>query len=147
MTASRTAIKNLISTVYTTEGWTAGDDRFGRSKGKDQAEDVAAISVTPLYERERPGQAEILDLGILVQFHLGFAAVPDENIVRDSTVVEGYGDRLRAAFAGAGCRVDDGDAWYLRFTAIDYPVDPTGNITRFEATIVGEAYNRAAMPS
>lgn len=147
MTAARARVKEIVEAVYSTEGWTAGDDRFGRSKGKDLATDQAAISVTPDYERERPAKAYLLDLGITVQFYLGFAAEPDENIERDSTVIEGYADRFRAAFAGAGARVDDGDAWYLRLTSIEYPVDPTGNKTRFEALITGEATNRAALPS
>lgn len=147
MTDARARVKAIIAAVYTAEGWTAGDDKFGRSKGMGEAHGTASISVTPDYERERFGKAYILDLGILVQFYLGYDAEPDETISRDSTIIEGYADRLRAAFAGAGSRVDVGDAWYLRLTGIEYPEDPTGNKTRFEATIVGEATNAAALPS
>ena len=146
-TDSRARVKQAVATAFSAEGWTAGDDRFGRSKGMGEPHDQASISVTPLYARERLNKAWLLDIGILVQFYLGYDAEPDETIVRDSTVIEGYANRLRAQFAGAGARVDTGDAWYLRWTGVEYPVDPTGNITRFEATIIGEAKNAAALPS
>lgn len=146
-TASRTRVKQAIQTAFSAEGWTAGDDKFGRSMGKDDAHNHANISVTTDFARERPGKAHILDIAILVQFYLGYDAVPDETISRDNTIVEGYADRLRAQFAGAGARVDSGDAWYLRVVGTEYPDDPTGNKTRFEMNIVGEALNRAAMPS
>ena len=143
----RNAVKTIVAAVYATEGWTAGDDKFGRSMGKDEAHDQAFISVTPDFARERPLKALILDVQVTVQFYLGYDAVPDETISRDSSIIEGYADRLRLAFEGAGSRVDTGDAWYLRLTGIEYYDDPTGNKTRFEATIVGEGVNRAAMPS
>jgi hypothetical protein len=146
-TAARERIKDVIAAEFTAEGWTATDDKFGRSKGMGEPHTEASISVTPDYERERPGRALLLDVGITVQFYLGYDAEPDETISRDSTIIEGYADRFRSQFEGAGCRVDDGDAWYLRLTNIEYPEDPTGNKTRFEALVVGQATNRAAMPS
>lgn len=145
--ASIARIQEVVETVFAAEGWSAGTDKFGRSKGMGEPHDQASISATPDFERERPAKAWLLDMQITVQFYLGYDAQPDENISRDATVVSEYADRFRAAFAGPGCRVDDGDAWYLRFTGVDYPPDPTGNKTRFEATIVGVGPNRAALPS
>jgi hypothetical protein len=146
-TAARAHIKSVIATVYSAEGWTAGDDKIGRSMGKEVAVDEATIAVTTDYERERLGQAIMLDIGILVQFYLGFDASPDETITRDVTDVEEYADRLRNAFSGSGATVDDGDAWYLRVVGTEYPDDPTGNKTRFEMNIVCEATNAAALPN
>jgi len=145
-TAARNAVKALIAAVYAAEDWEAGDDKFGRSKGMGEPHDVASISVTPDSSRERPGKAWLLDINITVQFYLGYDAEPDETIQRDSTIIEGYAARLRDAFAGGGATVDQDDAWYLRLTGIEYPVDPTGNKTRYEAQITAEGLNRAAMP-
>lgn len=140
-------IQDTIASVYSAESYTAGTDKFGRSKGMNEDHDAAFISVTADWARERPGKAYILDVSLTVQFYLGFDAQPDENITRDATVIQAFAGRLRDAFGGQGASVQVGDAWYLRLTGIDYPPDPTGNKTRFEATFVGEATNSAALPS
>lgn len=140
-------IQDTIAATYTAESYTAGTDRFGRSKGMNEPHGDASISVTVDYARERAGKAYLLDVGLTVQFYLGYDAQPDENIVRDATVIQALGARLRDAFGGQGSSVQVGDAWYLRLTGIEYPVDPTGNKTRYEATFVGEATNTAALPS
>lgn len=146
-TAARSVIKTRIATAFSTEGWTGGDDKFGRSMGMELEEDDAAISVTTDFERPRLNNASLLDIGITVQFYLGYDASPDETISRDVTVIEEFAERLRQQFVGAGARVDSGDAWYLKIIGTEYPDDPTGNKTRFEMNFICEAYNAAAMPS
>ena len=142
-TAIRNELKDLIATVYSDEGWTAADDKFGRSKGMGMAEDEAAIAVYTDSETQRPGRILELIVLVTVQFHLGYKAEPDETIVRDPGVIEAYADRLRAAFDEGG----GADHWFSHLISITYPDDPTGNKTRFEARIEGRAGNTPALPT
>lgn len=141
-TQVRSRVKSIFATVFTSEGWTAADDRLTRAAGKDGTQ----AAVYPEAARERPGNVEILDIPVVLQLYLAYDAVPDENIVVDPGIIEGYADRLRTGFqtqSGA----NDPDFWYLRLQRIEYPPDPTGNISRLEAYIVGEARNRAGIPT
>jgi hypothetical protein len=88
----------------------------------------------------------VLEVEVVLQLYLAFEAVPDEDIQRNPSVIEGYADRLRTAFRTQSSGTT-ADLWFLRLTGIEYPDDPTGNKTRLEATIVGRAQNRAGTPA
>lgn len=136
----------LIDDEFSAEGWTAGFDRFGRSKGMGEPHDQASISVTPESERPRPGRIIELQVPVVVQFYLGYDAEPDETITRDSREIAALAGRFRRMLAGDAVNLPDG-AWYVRLGDIDYPLDPTGNKTRFEARVEGIGANAAALPA
>jgi hypothetical protein len=139
------AVAALVDAEFTAEGWTTQHDKFGRSKGMELPEDQAAIAVYQESERERQGQVQMLDVSVTLQFHLGYAAEPDETIVRDPRVIAEYADRVRRAFKGAASSGNSADFWYMRLTSVTYPDDPTGNKTRFEADVLVECENPASL--
>lgn len=64
----------------------------------------------------------------------------DKKIDPEQTVspaeIEAYAQRFRKALrASAHPYLGDEGLWFYRVTRIDYPPDPSGNITRFVATI------------
>jgi hypothetical protein len=146
-TAVRAALTTQIQTEFADEfaddGWTIADDKFGRSKGMEIPETQAAIAIYPELERARPGHILELIVTVVVQFHLGYAAEPDETIVRDPGVIEAYGQRFRASFSEPG----DANYWFAHLLQVSYPDDPTGNKTRFEAVVEARALNEPAAPS
>jgi hypothetical protein len=139
------AVAALVDAEFSAEGWETQHDKFGRSKGMEIAEDEAAIAVYPEAERERQGQVQVLDVDVTLQFHLGYAAEPDETIERDPRVVAEFADRLRRAFQGAASSGNTADFWYMRLQSVTYPDDPTGNKTRFEAAVLVECENPASL--
>lgn len=146
MTPPETLVTQRVRTIFETEfapeGLTLADDKLVRAAGKDGT--VAAIS--PESAAEKPGQVQQLVIPCLLQLYLAYDASPDEFIVVDPNVIAGYGDRLRRAFQEQSSGNSD-DLWYLRLIRIDYPDDPTGNKSRLEATIEGEATNPAGLGS
>lgn len=139
------AVAALVDDEFSVEGWETQHDRFGRSKGMGDPHDQAIIGVYPEREFPRPARVIQLQVPVVLQFHLGYDAEPDENIVRDPRIVAAFAGRLRRAFAGQNSDVGDG-VWFLQLGDIEYPPDPTGNITRFEARIEGTGSNAAALP-
>lgn len=137
----RTYIKTVVEDEFSTEGWTVEADKIGRSAGMDGETHVAA---SPVRARENERVAIRLDIEVLLQVYLPYSATPDETIVVDPGVIEGYANRLRTALAPSGAMATD-NLWGLRVTDVDFPDDPTGNKTRLEATIAGFADNPAAL--
>lgn len=138
-TALATRIKSIFATVFTAEGWTLADDRQVRAAGKDGN----AFGLYPVLSTERNQQVQELQITYIVQFYLAYNADPDEFIVVDPNVVVGYADRLRRGFTGQSSG-NTADQWYLRATQTAFPADPTGNMSRFEMTVLGFATNPAA---
>lgn len=147
MTPPETLIRDRVQTVFastfSSEGWTAADDKLPRAAGKDGH---AVAAVYPEEARENPRVVNELIIPVVLQLYLAYEAEPDEHIVVDPGVIEGYADRLRGAFETQSSG-SSGDFWFLRLVRIAYPDDPTGNKSRLEAFIEGHAQNTAGLPS
>lgn len=141
-TQVRARVKAIFAATFAAEGWEAADDKLTRAAGKDGVTQAACY---PEAARERFGAVEMLDIPVVLQLYLAYTAEPDENIVVDPTIIEGYAGRLRTAFRTQSS-ANDPDFWSLRLQRIEYPPDPTGNISRFEAYILGAGQNEAGMP-
>jgi hypothetical protein len=139
-TLVRARVKEVVEDEFSAEGFTVADDKLLRAHGKDGTE----LAVSPDFERESYGNVNVLEVGVFLQVYLEYDASPDEGIVVDPSIIEGYGDRLRRAFQTES----DGttaDLWFLRLTGIEYPDDPTGNKTRLEARFTARCENPAAL--
>lgn len=143
------AVRTVLQTVYAAEiaaGWVVADDRLLRAHGKDYAADIGHLAVYQEAERPNPRRRIELVTTVRVQCYLGFEAEPNEEIVRDPNVIGAYAGRLRAALEGDGSNGTGANAsWFLRMGDVEYPPDPTGNITRFEALIEHVGENSAAL--
>lgn len=135
--------KAIFDSEFTTEGFVAAHDKLLRAAGMD-GEAHAAVSVNNARADNRV--ASQLNVEVLIQLYLGFDPNPDPNRVVDPRVIQGYGDRLRAAFDPQATSGTTSDMWYFTVRDIDYPDDPTGNKSRLEATLIGYADNLSARP-
>lgn len=141
-TLVRARIKAIVDAEFAPEGFVAADDKLLRATGSDGNIHVA---VSPERAEEDTRNVGRLIVTTLLQIYLGFDPVPDPARVVDPTVIEGYGNRLRTAFR-AQSSGSTGDFWFLRLTRIEYPDDPTGNKSRLDAYIEGDADNPAGLP-
>lgn len=141
-TLLRERVRTIFETEFATEGWTVADDKLVRAAGKDGSTEVA---VYPEDESPNPQRYAELQVECVLQLYLAYEAVPEEHLVVDPTIIEGYGDRLRKACQGNQSG-NDSDFWFFNVTSIHYPDDPTGNKSRLEATFVGRCQNPAALP-
>lgn len=130
-------VKSVFATEFAPESWTVKDDRLLRANGKDG---VAMAAVSPDSTVEDSRNANVLVVSVTVQLYLAFDPEPDDSLVIDPNVIVGYADRFRRAI-GANDNGNQTDFWYLRMPRITYPLDPTGNKTRFEATVESRCDN------
>lgn len=140
-TLVRGRVKTIADACFAAEGFVTEDDKILREAGRDGRNRMACY---PELETEASGQVNRLDVFVRLQLYLAYTAEPDENIAVDPTIIEGYAARLRAAFETQSSGIVS-DMWYLRLQRIEYPDDPTGNKSRFEAAIFASADNLASL--
>lgn len=136
----RAELRTILEGEFNAEGITIYDDKLLNASGEDGAE----VGIYPVGEEEFPGNANALLVTVTVQmfnkWEADWADSPDQHV--DPATVENWADRLRLAVkAYNGTRPKVDQLWYFRVTRVDYMDDPTGNRTRFEATVVGVADN------
>jgi hypothetical protein len=141
-TTVRQRVIDIVEDEFSAEVLTVANDKLTRAAGRSG---VTEAAVYPEAEYERPGRVIELVVPVVLQIYLPYDAEPDETIVVDPTIIEGYGERLRTAFKTQSSG-NTADMWFLRLTRIDYPDDPTGNKSRLEAQIEGHASNYASLP-
>src|SRR5512138_1679210 len=130
-TLTRQRVKSVYSTVFATEiannGWPAApaDDKLPRGDLAGQGNKVRA-AVYPERSYENPRNVTELICPVILQLYLPYKAEPDESIVVDPGIVEGYAERLRAVF-NDNSSGNVAELWFLRAVATEYPDDPTGN--------------------
>jgi hypothetical protein len=141
-TLMRARIKEVVEDEFTVEGYEVGNDKLGRSAGKDGT----VLAVSPVRSPENTRNVMMLEPEALLQIYLEYEPVPDENIVVNPDAIEAIADRLRRAFSAESGGTGD-DFWFLRLRSIEYPDDPTGNKTRLEARFTAWAHNPAGTPT
>src|SRR5688572_11660429 len=139
-TAVRERVKTLADAEFAAEGWETADDKLLRASGRDG---VTRLAVYPDDEHVLPRNQLILLVPVTFQLYLGYDDSIDEHMQVDPGIIEELADRFRRAFEDNSSGTTD-DLWYLTLDRIEYPDDPTGNKTRFEATIVGRCDNPPA---
>lgn len=145
-TQARNAVIATINTAFAAEiaaGWVVLPGRLHTAYPGLQQGPPGAFGVFPRSESEG---RRVLDQDTIVMVQL-FLDWPrgrlDPKVVIDPTVLEGYAERLREAHYTAGATfVGTGSFWDWRVARIDFLEDPTGQVTRFEATIkaIGQNY-------
>lgn len=127
------------------------EDEFGNTlpvkMGRlHEAHPGPAAGIYPLTEVEGR-QVLVQDTAAAVQVFLPWAPPRGQvrpDFVADPAVLEEYAERLREAVYGGTHPINaTRGVWDLRLTRVDYQPDPTGQITRFTATVVAIGENFA----
>lgn len=142
VTAPETALRERLIEVFNeefeTEGVVFGDDKIHDSLG--QTGPVGGVY--PSTAAEGFEQGLLQDTIVIVQLFNRWDREIDPKQAVSPGVIEEWAERLRRA-----CRADElgtpGDEhlWYYRVLRIEYPPDPSGNITRLLATVQASSQN------
>lgn len=135
-TAAAERLETIINATYAAEGWKAEHDDLHDSLGYTGTR----IGISPLRQLPAPGNGVILQTAIQVKF-LGtyYKDVNNEQQV-DPRIVADYAERFRRALFGPPIAPNQ-HHWYFNLTGIEYPRDPTGNVTRFVAALTAWSQN------
>lgn len=136
-TEQRQAVQAILTTAFPAAEILPG--KLHPSK----AQDHMTIGVYPGSEAE---SQRVLDQTtvVYVQLFLPWQKKVDPEYVVDPTPLEAAAQAFREAFlAGTHPRAGTTGVWDFRLVAIDYGDDPTGQRTRFLATVQGMGLNYA----
>jgi hypothetical protein len=137
-----TALQSIIETEFSDEGFKVQFDRLHESLGLNRVD----IGVSPEEWYARGGDRNTKDTVVLVQFYDLWDKKVDPEQTVNPTRITGFADRFERAvqrqqidFPGST------DVWYLNVDRVAFPNDPTGNKTRFHATVRATGDNHAIL--
>lgn len=127
-----TAIKAIIEAEFAPEGFTALHDKLHAGLGTE----YVAIGISPIRQLPQPGQRNVLETYLFVQFYDIYVKDVDPEQQVNPFRITGFADRLMRAIERAQASAPGSSAvWYFDVDSITYTDDPTGNKSRFEAVI------------
>lgn len=126
------ALQEIIQNEFSPEGFTAILDNLHESLGMNRVD----IGIAPVADRLMSRNANVQETWVEVRFYDLWKQEIHPTTVVDPTRITDFAERFRNAVREAN-RGDLGfeNAWYFSIESIDYPNDPTGNKSRFVATI------------
>lgn len=133
-----TALKTIIDTEFSPEGIVAIHDHLHESVGWDG--NYAGIS--PEYERPESAHEVALGVWVKVQLYLQWDKEINPFQTVDPRIIAEMGQRFREACRDASLTYS-GQFWFMSVREVAYPQDPTGNKTRFVATVKAWAENNS----
>jgi hypothetical protein len=137
-TAARKTLIGLLQAEFGNEGFAIRGDRLDPTLGFDGG----VIGVAP--DREAPNSNNRMELEtvLCVQFYGPWSPETDPNEVVDPITIESWAWRFRLLIANYE-QVGTSDVWYFLLDELEYGDDPTGNCTRFVASVVARGENPA----
>jgi hypothetical protein len=127
-----TALKTIIDTEFAAEGIKAIHDNIHESLGRRRV----SVGIAPDYEASWARDAQVQETWITVKFYdLWTDEITPETVVNPLKITA-YAERFRDAIRRA--RVNDvatGQMWFFDLQRVNYTDDPTGNKSRFVASI------------
>lgn len=141
-TALRTTLIELLEEEFKDDGFSFLDDALhpARASSDELAEDEAIGGVYPSLASERAGAGVVQETTVFVQL-FGYwkkEITPMQTV--SPAAAEEWAERIRRAVERASFAAD-AHLWYFTVQRIEYPKDPTGNITRLVATVVAHSDN------
>lgn len=137
-TQAREGIITLLEAEYAVEKFPVRGDKLHGSLGSQGT----VIGVYPVHTRPWARDQLVAGIEIAVQFFGRYDLKVDPEQRVDPTQIESYAERFRGALQ-EGVSGRNAEVWYFNLLGIDYPVDPTGNITRFVAKLLAYGNNSA----
>lgn len=135
------ALQDIIADEFAAEGFTARLDHLHESLGRTRVD----IGISPEDDFVMASNNTVQNTIVKVQFYDQWRQEISPETVVDPTRITGFAERFRKAIREADGRTDPatGETWFFGLERISYPKDPTGNKTRFEATLKGWGNNAA----
>lgn len=130
------AVKALVEAEFAAENLVVEDDKLHESLGHEGPR----LAVYP--ERERPMGSNrlVLNTELIFQFFDSYERDIDPEQAVSPAIIEEKAERFKRALQ-KGNSPSTGHLWYFDIEQIEYPRDPTGNKSRFVATILARSQN------
>lgn len=126
------AIITVFNAEFAPEGFIMIPDKLHPSLGRNSV----AVGVSPTEDIASVRNRLVQETWALVQFYNFWTDEIDPETLVNPYVITAYAERFRDALRRASAQdPGTGQLWYFDVDRITYPDDPTGNKTRFEATI------------
>lgn len=136
------AIKAVIDLEFQPEGFAAGHDKLHESLGTDGT----AIGISPVRWLPNARNRNEQWTFIFVQFYDVWTKAIDPTQAVDPRRITTFADRFQAAVESQQATdTGSGDVWWFDVEEVNFPDDPTGNKTRFEATLRARGNNHALL--
>lgn len=132
------SLKTIIDAEFAPEGFVAVLDNLHESLGRSRVE----IGIAPVEDIVRDTDSLVQETIVEVRFYDFWVQEISPTTAVDPSRITGFADRFRAAIRVYNKqRLGTGRTWYFDIRRVAYPNDPTGNKTRFHATVRGLGNN------
>lgn len=131
-------LESILTSEFAADGFDIRHDRVHESLGHEGA--VIGISIDS--QGPTPDDYYVMDTAAIVQVYDRYTLDVDPNQRVDPRNIAAKGERFMNAVRQYNVN-STGNLWYFNVVGIEYPNDPTGNKTRFEAAIIAKSNNPA----
>lgn len=136
-TTAKQGLMAVLAAAYPNDGFPIKDDHLHESLGHKGT--IIGVSVERTVTN--PANNTVSDIELKVQFYGKY-----EKKINPEQVVSGTPIETRAEAFRKALRVGDPNTdavWYYSLTRVEFPKDPTGNKTRYEAFVTAKGNNTA----
>ena len=133
------ALELVINAEFTPEGIIAQHDNLHGALGQTRP----WVGIAPSYEQPNGRNMLALEIWLEVKYYDLWKQEIDPQASVDPRVISAKAERLRRACQNANATFGDNQVWYFDVMRVEYPNDPTGNKSRFVATIKAWGANSA----
>lgn len=138
-TQAREAMIALLGTEFAPEQFPVRDDKLHASLGSK----ATTLGVYCARTISSPRDRYVSEIEVVVQFYARYDLRVDPEQTVSPKPIEAFAERFRQALQAGSSDPNTGSVWYFTLERIDYPDDPTGNKTRFEAYLRARGNNTA----
>jgi len=124
-------LETIVNAEFGADGVIVRHDRIHPHMGADSNH---YCGISPMSEGEGDN-AGLWRSQMMVQMYKAYDPQIEPYQSVDPRVIAGWAERFREA-ARTQLGVNTDDCWFFRIVEITYPSDPTGNATRFHATVL-----------
>lgn len=140
-TDARNALIALLAAEFSAEQFPIKDDKLNRSLGSKGT----IMAVYPERTVSSTRDRYVNEMSLVVQFYGRYDLRVDPQQTVSPSKVEAFADRFRNALRTRNPDPNSPGVWYFTLERIEYPDDPTGNKTRFEAHLTARGNNGALL--
>lgn len=134
------ALEQLIAQEFSSESIIILHDKLHESRGHEGNE----VGISPIRQGPRTSNGAVKETYVLVQFYMLWDKTIDPTDQVDPRIITGMADRFeRKCESVQASTPGTTEVWFFEITGIEYPDDPTGNKSRFHATVRAVGDNTA----
>jgi len=125
------ALELILNATFTAEGVVAIHDNLHPALGRN----AVAVGIAPSYDQVNARNSAALEIWLEVRYYDLWTDEIDPGTIVDPRVIADKAERFRRAVQAARVTAGTDQVWFFDVMRVEYPNDPTGNKSRFVATL------------